>query len=181
VTRRVHGPAGVVDLDSVETNLRRRIAGAGLTVTLADGHTTVVVPTDGVAPVKLPLMFIAGNRARRELGHHGAEPAGVLTAVRIGDGGLIQVEGRVIDDGIPAGTYPCGVDLSNVTGQAVSSITGEKLTDTEWLQIMGAAEGEGPDVVEVTIASRLIAVTMYEPDSGLLPAFPLAQLTVEDR
>lgn len=100
---------------------------------------------------ELPLPLLAIRRPDAGSGHSGAELAGVLRLVAVTDG-VVHVEGEVED--LAPGRYGCGVDLDEIDVELKSDTL-------------------------VTMAGRLVAVTLYTPESRKQPVFPDAYLTVE--
>jgi hypothetical protein len=125
-----------------------------------------------VAPRPLPLMAVAGATGRPfgDTGHAGAEVVGRLDRVTVADN-VVYVEGMTE---LPAGEYPCGMDLRDVSGVLVTE-GGAPLVDGGELEL-------DPDggLVQLFTAGTLIAVTVYLPDSGRRPAFEVARLVVEE-
>lgn len=149
----VHGVAGALGVDSVDG---RRIVPEGFTVRQGP----------------LPLMAVGDWRPEGAEGHEEARVVGQLDRVTVADG-LVQVDGTA--DGVPAGEYPCGMDLHQVA-TVLQTAEGEPVTDADIAAVLGGAEW--PDLVQLVTAGELIAVTLYLPGSGGMPAFPQARLRV---
>lgn len=137
----IHGPVARLDLPSADGRL---LAAAGLTL-----------PSRAV-----PLMALHAG-INPQLGHYGAEPAGVISAWDVIDG-VLEIVGDVYDDQrIPAGTYTCGLDVDRVETERRDS-----------------DEHEGG--LLVVTAWRPIGVTLLLPGSTGPSAWPdLPPLTVE--
>lgn len=68
---------------------------------------------EGLALPSAPLPLLALHAGVNPLlGRYGADPVGTVTAWDVADGGVLEVLGDVYDDQlIPAGKYPCGLEV----------------------------------------------------------------------